>query len=426
MKVNVPYISRVEGHAHLVVDTDSGEVITCQLEVIETPRYFERLLVGRHYSEVAGLAARICGICSHSHTLTSLMATEDAFGIEVSRQTSDLRRLLLSGEIIQSHLAHLYFMALPDYLGLNSLLAAAQSNRELLDRALRLKQLGSDICTVVGGRPVHAVTPCVGGFHRFPEAADLQALRRRLSESLPDLEQTVELLTTLPWPEYSRQTEYVALHDVESYPLFGKTLITSGATEVPIGSYPELIREYVVEHATAKHATANGAPYMVGPLARFRQGYHRLEPLAREVADLLGLKPTTFNPYLSQGIRLVEVLQCVEQAMRLIDQLLLAGLKKDEPVPVQPIAGSGTGAVEAPRGVLLHAYRFGADGLLESADCVIPTAQNLANLETDLRTRVPEIHGRKADDFQADLERLVRAYDPCLSCSTHVLTIERR
>lgn len=169
MKVEVPYLSRIEGHAHLVVDTVAGEVVECRLEVIETPRFFEKLLVGRHYSEVAGLASRICGVCSHSHTLVSLMATERAFGVEVSSQVACLRRLLMYGEILQSHLLHLYFMAIPDYLGVNSLLAMAQSRRELVARALRLKKLGSDICETIGGRPVHPVTTCVGGFHRFPD-----------------------------------------------------------------------------------------------------------------------------------------------------------------------------------------------------------------------------------------------------------------
>jgi coenzyme F420-reducing hydrogenase alpha subunit len=424
MKVQVPYLSRIEGHAHLVVDTNAGEVVECQLEVIETPRFFEKLLVGRHYTEVAGLASRICGVCSHSHTLVSLMATERAFGMEVSEQVNSLRRLLMYGEILQSHLLHLYFMAIPDYLGVNSLLAMAQSRRDLVSRALRLKKLGSEICEVIGGRPVHPVTTCVGGFHRFPEAGELQRLRHHLSKALPDLEQTVELIAGLDWPDFSHQAECLALHDTEGYPQFGDTLISSAGLQVPSDCYREMIREYMVPHSTAKHARINEETYLVGPLARLRQGYHHLSPLAREVAELQGLSPSTNNPYLSQGARLVEVLHCVEQSMHLIDQLLLDGLEYEEPV-VTCKARAGVATLEAPRGVLLHAYSYDKEGFLVSADCVIPTAQNLANLEMDLRARVPQIIGEEPEVFQSELEKLVRAYDPCLSCSTHLLTIDR-
>jgi coenzyme F420-reducing hydrogenase alpha subunit len=424
MKVKIPYLSRIEGHAHLIVDTKAGEVLECQLEVVETPRFFERLLVGRHYSEVAGLASRICGVCSHSHTLVSQMASERAFGVEVSEQVTSLRRLLMFGEILQSHLLHLYFMAIPDYLGVNSLLAMAQSRRDLVSRALRLKKLGSDICEVIGGRPVHPVTTCVGGFHRFPEANELQRLRRHLAKALPDLEQTVELVAGLDWPDFPRQTECLTLHDAEGYPQFGDILISSAGLQVPDNCYREIIREYVVPHSTAKHARINDETYMVGPLARLRQGYHHLSPLAREVAEMLELSPATNNPYLSQGARLVEVLHCVEQSMHLIDHLLLDGLTYQAPV-VTCKASEGVAMLEAPRGVLLHAYTYDREGFLTTADCVIPTAQNLANLEADLRARVPQIIDAEPEQFQSELEKLVRAYDPCLSCSTHLLTIDR-
>ncbi|MDT8440255.1 MAG: Ni/Fe hydrogenase subunit alpha [Desulfuromonadales bacterium] len=425
MNITVPYLSRIEGHAHLVVDVAAREVVACRLDVIETPRLFEQLLVGRHYSEVAGLAARICGVCSHSHNLVSLMATERALGIQVSEQSLALRRLLMCGEILQSHLLHLYFMAVPDYLGVPSLLALTRDRRELVGRALRLKKLGSQLCAAIGGRPVHPVTTCVGGFLRLPVAAELQELRRQLARALPDLEQTVELLAGLDWPDFERESECLALHDPHGYPLFGETLISSAGLQVPVERYSELISEYTVRHATARHARARTDSYLVGPLARLRQGYHHLSPLARDVAALLNLSPRTANPYLAQAARMVEVLQVVEQAMHLIDELLLAGLHTETLGPPRR-CGTGAAALEAPRGLLIHAYRYAEDGTLLEADCVIPTAQNLANLEADLRARVPQIIDCAEPLFQSDLERLVRSYDPCLSCATHLLTIERR
>ncbi|WP_432822276.1 Ni/Fe hydrogenase subunit alpha [Trichloromonas sp.] len=422
MKIEIPSLARIEGHARLVVDATSGELKECRLEIFESPRFFEALLKGRHYRDVAPIIARICGVCSNSHTLASLAATEQALGVEVSRQTLNLRRLLAYGEILQSHLLQLYFMAVPDFLGVGSIFPLAKSRRELVMRALRLKKLANDICHAVGGRPVHPVTPCVGGFSALPQAHDLLELRRRLVAAVPDLEATVELFASFDFPAFERETEYVSLAADDGYPLLAQTLVSSDGVRAVAADYAGVIEEYLVPHSSAKFARMTRAAYMVGPLARVKTGFGKLSPMARKVAGVVGLDAGTVNPYLNLLARLVEVVHCVEESIHRIDEVLAAGLKRSA-VAVPDGGGSGAAAIEAPRGTLFHAYRYDRHGCIEGADCVIPTAQNLANIEADLRALVPTLLELPREELTRRLEMLVRAYDPCISCSTHLLQV---
>ncbi len=423
MKITLDYLTRLEGHGHLVIDASNGELKECQLNIVEAPRFFEGMLQGRHFSDVAPIVARICGVCSNSHTLVSLAATEQALGIRVSEQTRGLRTLLAFGEILQSHLLHLFFMAAPDYLGVTSLLPLAKTRRDLVMRALRLKRLGNEICEVVGGRAVHPVTPCVGGFSGVPEAAALQGLRRRLVDALPDLEATVELFAGFSLPDFSRDTEFLSLTASDGYPLDGRVLESSDGIRTPVEDYRAVIEEYVVPHSTAKFARASRETFMVGPLARWQTGREKLSPMARSVASAVALETGSRNSYKILLARLVEVVHCVEEGIHLIDHLLQQGVRSER-VAVMPRAGDGVAAIEAPRGTLIHAYSYNRDGYLEKADCLIPTAQNLANIEADLRERIPALLGLPMEELSRQLQMLVRAYDPCISCSTHMLRID--
>jgi len=423
MKLEIRHLARIEGHAHLVIDAAKGELRDCRLEVVESPRFFEAMLKGRHYTDVAPIAARICGVCSNSHTLVSLAATEAAFGIAISDQTRSLRQLLTYGEVLQSHLLQLFFMAVPDYFGVASILPLAKQERALVSRALQLKKLANDLCLAVGGRPVHPVTPCVGGFLTLPEVSDLQELRRRMVDAIPDLEASVDLFAGFDFPEFERETDCLCLQDEYGYPVFGTRLVSRRGRQGEVADYQGLIEEFLVGYSTAKFARLSGESFMVGPLARLRNHFELLSPMARQVADALGITPQTANPYRILGARLVEVVHCIEQSIHLIDQLLLDGLVRETPAIV-PRAGYGAGAIEAPRGTLFHAYRYDEQGRILEADCLIPTAQNLANIEADLRLRVPQLLGLERAELTRQLEMLVRAYDPCISCSTHLLKVD--
>jgi len=390
---------------------------------VESPRFFEGMLVGRHINDVAAIVARICGVCSNSHTLVSLAASEAAMGIEISNQTKRLRRLLAYGEILQSHLLQLYFMAIPDYLGVNSILPLAKTRRDLVSRALRLKKMANTLCQCIGGRAVHPVTLRPGGFATLPTPAALQAVRKEMVAALPDLEATVDLFLSLPVHPFERETEYFSLAPESGYPLFGEQLISSDGVDLPVQDFRDGVKEYLVPHSTAKFARLTRNEFMVGPLARYKNGAARLSPMAKQVSKALGLTLETVNPYHALRARLVEVVHCVEEAIHLIDETLINGLSDETPA-FDIKEGRGCAAVEAPRGTLFHCYEYDESGCIIKADCIIPTGQNLGNIEADLRALVPQLLELPREEMTLRLEALVRAYDPCISCSTHLLKID--
>ncbi len=422
-KITLNHLTRIEGHAHLVIDRKAGKVTSCRLEVVESPRFFEAILKGRHYSDIAPIVARVCGVCSISHTMASLMATENALGIAPDPRAGLLRRLLSQGEILQSHLLQLYFMAAPDYLGIPSIFQLISQRGDLFSRALRLKRTANRICEIVGGRPVHPVTTAIGGFSSLPEASDLKQLRHELVDALPDLEATVELFVGFEFPEFSRPAEYVCLDPADQYPLHARRVISSHGVEQSVAQFKASIDEYILPYSTAKMARTERGHYCVGPLARIKNSFARLSPMALKVAAALQLHAETDNPFHGLKARLVEVIHFVEEAIQVIDDLLLHGFYAARTTAMPKSGGEGMAAVEAPRGLLFHAYTYDQNGLLTSADCIIPTAQNLASIEEDIEALLPELLDLPDEQLKQRVETLIRAYDPCLSCSTHQLQI---
>ncbi|MBI3361475.1 MAG: Ni/Fe hydrogenase subunit alpha [Chloroflexi bacterium] len=423
VQLEVHYLTRVEGHGNIVIDAADGELKRCELQVVETPRFFEAMLRGRPYTEASHITSRICGICSVGHATTSLQATEAALGVIPSEQTQLLRKLNFLGEVLDSHILHIYMLVAPDFVGTGSVFPLAKSHPHVVLRALRMKKLAGDLCAVIGGRHTHPITMCVGGFTHLPGNRELEEIRARLEAMREDVNATVELFKSLTFPPFERVTEYVALRKPDEYTFIGGTITSTDKFELPVSDYREVTNEYLSPHSTAKHTRHHRDSYMVGALARFNVNYDRLHPRAQEAASALGLKPTCANPYLNSAAQVVEIVHCAEEAIALIDALLKRGIEPEEPKRVEVHAGEGVGACEAPRGTLYHHYRVGDDGRITGANCIIPTGQNLANIEADMRALVPTILNRPQDEIRLGLEMLVRAYDPCISCATHMLDV---
>ncbi len=423
LKVDVHHVTRVEGHGNIVVDVQDGVLTQCDLQIVETPRFFEAMLRGRSYADASHLTSRICGICAVGHATASLRATEQALGVTLSPQTTLLRKLNFHGEILDSHILHIYMLVAPDYLGLGSVIPLAQSAPDVVLRALRMKQLAGDLCAAICGRHTHPISMTVGGFTHFPKASDLQALRGRLVASRADCDETIELLKGLQFPDFERETEYVALHKEDDYCFIDGAIASSDGGTWELDDYRQVTNETIVRHSSAKHTRNQRDSYMVGALARFNINHDHLHPRAKAAAEALGLQPKVINPYLIAAAQAVEVVHCTEDAILLIDQLLEHGIKHEEPAPPTRLTGEGVGAAEVPRGTLFHHYRI-EDGIIVGANCVIPTGQNLANIELDMRALVPTILDRTQPEITLALEMLVRAYDPCISCSTHMLNVK--
>lgn len=423
-RIDVHHVTRVEGHGNIVVELSNGKLKECRFDIVETPRFFEAMLLDRPYSEASHITSRICGICSTGHATTSLRASENALGITPSEQTKLLRKLTFHGEILDSHILHVYMLVAPDFLGVGSVIPLVSSHPEVVMRALRMKKLSGDLCKAVTGRHTHPIAMTVGGFTHFPSKDELKGLRVRLEQMRADVDATVELFASLPWPQFERETEYVSLSKPDEYAFIDGEIVTTDGVRIALDDYQQVTNEHLVPHSTAKHTRSKRESYMVGALARFNNNYQHLHPRAKEAADAFGMKPLVINPYLNTAAQVIEIVHCVEDAIEIIDQLLLSGISSEQPITSGGLLGDGVGACEVPRGLLIHHYRIGEDGKIQGADCVIPTNQNLANIEADMRTLVPAIADKPTDEIQLDLEMLVRAYDPCISCSVHVLKVD--
>jgi coenzyme F420-reducing hydrogenase alpha subunit len=334
-----------------------------------------------------------------------------------------LRRILIQGENLQSHVLHVYFLAAPDFVGAPSVFPLVKIHPDVVLRALRLKKLANDLCDVFGGRTVHPITPTVNGFTKLPEMKGIKAIRQRLGEATPDLEATLELFKTLKIPDFHRETEYISLKAKEEYALYDGVVASTDAGTIPKENYRNWTNEYLVPQSTAKYTRNVRDSYMVGALARFNNNHDQLSPRAKKGAEELGLKAPCYNPFMNTVAQVVEAVHAVDESIRLIDELLDKGLKEEDR-KILLKAGKGVGAVDVPRGILFHDYTYDKNGICLEANCIIPTNQNHANIQKDMEALLPQILDRPQEEIRLAMEMLVRAYDPCISCSTHLLKVE--
>jgi len=431
LDINVHHVTRVEGHGNIVVNMRDGVMERCDLEIVEPPRYFEAMLRGRSWTEAHMITSRICGICSIGHVTTSVQATEDALNLKLSEQDELLRKLILHGETLQSHVLHVYFLVAPDLLRAPSVFPLVATHKEVILRALRMKKNANLICDELAGRTIHPIAVVPGGYTKLPTAEQLKAIRKMLTdEFVPDAKETFETLKALApnLPNFTRETEYIALKNDDEYAFYSGDICSTDTGRTPKANYRKMTNEYCVSHSTAKHTRANRSSYMVGALARFNNNPDRLHPMAKQIADALGLKAPCYNPYMNNVAQFVEAVHAVEDSIKIIDALLQRGI---DPKPAPRVisfngGGTGVGAVEVPRGILYHEYAYNNKGHITSANCIIPTTQNLASIEDDMRKMVPELvdAGKSEEEITFMLEMLVRAYDPCISCSVHMLDVK--
>lgn len=433
ININIEYLTRVEGHGNIVVDVKNGELKTCQLQIVEAPRFFEAMLLKRSIFEAQHLSSRICGICSGAHSLASIQAAEDALDVKPSDQTLKLRQLLLNLEFLDSHILHIYLLVAPDLLGVKSFVPLIESHNEIVRRALRMKKTINDCCDILVGRHTHPITCTIGGFTKLPKPQELAKISALLKSLESDFVATIELAQQFSFPKFNRETEYVCLiNNEKEYPLLSGDIGSNDGVRLAKKEYQKATNEFVVAHSSAKHTKLSRNSYAVGALARFNLNAHKLHPKAQKLAAKLGLKQICTNPYLNTVAQLIECVHCYSDSIDIIatlqqkgiayDEEILVGLNEQGRIPIK--AGVGVGAVEAPRGTLFHHYEIDDKGIIIKANCVIPTAQNINNIEQDMYQLVPEMMDKSEEEITLALEMLVRAYDPCISCSAHFLEVK--
>ncbi|WP_447974646.1 Ni/Fe hydrogenase subunit alpha [Nitrospira sp. Kam-Ns4a] len=419
--IAVELLARVEGEGALRVRVRGDRVEDVQLRIFEPPRFFEAFLVGRHYDEVPDLVARICGICPVAYQMSAVHALERLFGVRVDGVLRDLRRLLYCGEWIESHALHVYLLHAPDFLGYDNAVEMARDHGPAVARGLRLKKAGNRILEVLGGRSVHPVSVRVGGFSRVPGRRDLAALREELLWARDAAVETVRWVAGFDFPDFTQDYTFVALRPPDEYPFNEGPIASSRGLEIPADEFEARFAEHQVPHSTALHCTLDGGAYLAGPSARLHLNAERLSPLAREALAATGLLLPLRNPFHGIVARAVEILYAVEEALRVIAVYEPPGAPS---VPVTVRAGVGVACTEAPRGLLYHRYEVGTDGTVRAAKIVPPTSQNQRRIEEDLRAFVPRVLALPDREAALGCERVIRCYDPCISCATHFLRLE--
>ena len=420
--IEVPALARVEGEGGLYIGLENGKAVEIRLDIYEPPRFFEGFLKDRFLQEVPDITARICGICPVAYQMSAAYALENALGVKISPQARALRRLMYCGEYIESHALHIYMLQAPDLLGKESALELAVDAPEVVKTALRLKKIGNELLKAIGGRSVHPVNVCVGGFYSWPDAKSLKDL-------LPDLEwglnaslDTVKLALTLPYPDLEIDYEFVALHHPDEYGVIEGEVWSSNGRKLSIAEYENGYIEEHVKHSNALHShTVDGDTYLVGPLARLNLNHEQLMPNAKKALADSGIQLPLKNPYKSLIARAIELVHFYEEAIKLINEYRPTGPAH---VELKLKAGEGAGATEAPRGLLYHRYKIDGNGMVQFAKITPPTAQNLPRIEADLFALTPKIVSLPEAEATLTAEHLVRSYDPCISCATHFLKLK--
>jgi len=425
VNLHVEHLTRVEGHGDIVLNVKKGHVEKVQWNVTEAPRLFEAFVIGKPYHQIAQIVSRICGICSIGHTLASLKATESAMGLDISDQSREIRKLAIHAENMQSHILHLGYLTAPDLFGVGSVFPLIESNLEALKAIIGMHKVANQFSDLICGRTTHPVNLVIGGIWKTPSERQMTEAKEKLVRLEDAMDRVGELFLSKvgALPVFNRETEYIALTSDEEYALYDGIIGSTDTGTTPVSEYQEVTNEFVVPQSTAKYTKHARDSYMVGALARFNLNSRKLCPKAFEWGERFGLKSICTNPFMNNIAQFVEFVHSREESIRIIDSLLSGGLKNEKRPEVKPRAGSGVGAVEVPRGILFHDYTYDERGICKRANLIIPTNQNHNNIQKDLESLSPTLLDKSEKEIELGLEMLVRAYDPCISCSTHLVKV---
>ncbi len=422
-EINIEVLARVEGHGGIKVEIQDNKVRNVEVRILEGPRLFEALVVGRTPQEDLSIVPRICAICNLSHKYAALRGLEKALGVEVDPTTKLYRQLMHNGEIIESHSLHLYFLALPDFFGYDNAFAMTDKYGDIVEKALQLKKFSNKVMRMMGGRMMHGENPIIGGFGKLPTKEKLTKIKEEALELLPFAIETIDLLAGLEIPDHmERKTQFLCCkppHD--GYDYYGDLFITSDGEEHPVENYRSIIKERVVSHSFAKRSQYKDKPFTVGALARVLLLGSRLKGKAKEAHDKLVNERWHRNPIFNNHSQAIEQIHSLERIIEIVDEIftrpesILAKTTRD--------TGSGTGAIEAPRGTLIHHYEV-KDGLISAADIITPTSMFLDDIEEFIRTSGNTLLAKnQIDNIELEFEKIARAYDPCISCSAHLVEV---
>jgi len=429
-EINLNHICKIEGHADLALKINNNKVETCELRTTEGARFFEALVLNKNINDIQEIVSRICGICSSAHSVASIQALEEALQITPSKQQETIRELLMIGERIRSNATHLYFLALPDYYNKPSVLQLGPEHKDKINNAITLISLGNKIIEIFGGREIH---PFLKIKEPFPHIK-IKNIIMSLEASKPIIIKTINLFKSLKYPNLERETDYLCLTNPNKYAtISGK--ITSSSGLIEDNDYKKHLKENIKEYATSKFVLQDGKPYQLGAIARINKNHEQLDSetksYLKDIITSLNISSNNQytnlfnNPFHNNIAQALELLHLTNHAIELIHNFTP---QKETPLLIQKLTNEaqGVSAVEAPRGTLFHEYKINKDGKISMCNILPPTTQNLNMMEVDITSLVNTLlkNNKSKTQIIDQVEKLIRAYDPCFSCSTHFLRVK--
>ncbi|MFH1564885.1 MAG: Ni/Fe hydrogenase subunit alpha [bacterium] len=418
-KIKINHIAKIEGHASFMGKLMNGNVKEARIETEEGARLVEGILLGRKFSDAPIITARICGICPVVHNLCSIKAMEAALNIKVSSQVVILRKLMEYGQIIHSDGLHFFWLSLPDFYNEKNTLKVVKFTPAQTASAVKVREYGMELVKIIGGRTIHPMSSEVGGFKEFPKEKDLKEVLKKYDEAMESIWQLVKFFEKLKYPKLENKKEFISLGSEEEYPVYDGKIVSSDGFKMPIDKFYQDIEERTYDDKggeLVKRATYKGRPYGVGALARINNNYSQLNKEAKKVLRDTGLKIPIYNSFYNILAQVVEVAHLIEESKILIDQYLkIKTIPKNTKYEVK--AGFGVSAMEAPRGMLFHAYKLDKKGDIVDCNIISPTDQMLNVIEQDIGEL--DLSKLKANQKKDLIRFLIRAHDPCISCATH-------
>ncbi len=442
-------VTRIEGHAKIILQMDEGGSVQDAHFIVTQFRGFEKLCEGRPFREMPSLMARICGICPVSHLIASAKACDELLAVRIPGTAANLRRIMNLAQIVQSHALSFFHLSSPDLLlGMDAdpaqrnIIGVLRANPELAKGGIQLRQFGQQIIEWLGGKRIHPAWVVAGGVNEplVPE------LRERILKTIPNA--MVIARRTLDWFKRILDQYNEEIRTFANFPsLFlgivnenkelahydGKIRVVGAAGNIVAENldatkYDEYIGEAVEPYSFLKSpfykpmGYPNGI-YRVGPLARLNIVDRCGTPLAdQELAEFRALeRGAVLSSFHYHYARLIEIIYGIERIeMLLNDKNILSSHVR---ALARPNAFEGIGVSEAPRGTLIHHYKIDEDGLMQWANLIIATGHNnLAMNRGVLQAAKHFVDGKNLQEGMLNrVEAVIRAYDPCLSCSTHAL-----
>ena len=424
--INLSEISKVEGAASLEIKIRNKKIENLKFYISEWKRFYTQAIQGKTAVAIPQLVARICGTCSNAHLLCSIKAIENAFDVNPSNQTNQLRKLLYYGLIIRDHALHLYIFSLPDVYNKNSILDFDEHDpiqHQLLDDAFAVKEVGNQLSLIVGGRSVHAPFPTIGGFIKLPKLEELKNLQSKLTEIRPRILKLLEIFAeTGDELKMKIQPSFNGLVS-DDFSFLDGVMKNSDGNEAYKKGLNEYLEAVIIPYSQARGFKLNGNLMMVGALARLNLSRQNLHPNSKtDIGKYLNIFPSTniFHNNLAQAI---EILHAIDASLEIIDNL--KAIEDEKPSEFTPKQSVGIGVIEAPRGTLFHKYDIDSTGIVKKAEIMVPTGQNQVLMEKGISEQTEKLLLGDAgkEKIIDEAEKLIRAFDPCMSCASHFLRV---